>query len=68
MRAFRIGRGGMQAGKEKAAILGAIRAGGSHVPAARVRPVGEFIWFVDQAAATGGTSGDDAHESGCTSV
>jgi len=41
------------AGQEKAAILGAIRAGGSRVPAARVRPVGETIWFVDQAAATG---------------
>jgi 6-phosphogluconolactonase len=41
------------AGKEKAAILGAIRAGRSHVPAARVRPVGELMWFVDQAAATG---------------
>ncbi len=39
------------AGKEKAAILGAIRAGGSDVPAARVKPVGELIWFVDQAAA-----------------
>jgi 6-phosphogluconolactonase len=41
------------AGKEKAAILGAIRAGGSQVPAARLRPAGELIWFVDQAA-TGG--------------
>jgi 6-phosphogluconolactonase len=38
------------AGKEKAAIFGAIRAGGSPVPAARVRPVGELIWFVDRAA------------------
>jgi 6-phosphogluconolactonase len=42
------------AGQEKAAIFGAIRAGGSEVPAARVRPVGELIWFVDQAAAGGG--------------
>jgi 6-phosphogluconolactonase len=41
------------AGQEKAAILAAIRAGGSHAPAARVRPVGELIWFVDRAAATG---------------
>ena len=39
------------AGEEKAAIFSAIRAGGSHVPAARVRPVGELFWFVDQAAA-----------------
>jgi 6-phosphogluconolactonase len=28
-----------------------IRAGSSDVPAARVRPVGELIWFVDRAAA-----------------
>ena len=34
-------------------MLGAIRAGGSDVPAARVKPVGELIWFVDQAAAGG---------------
>ena len=39
------------AGQEKAAIFRAIRAGGSQVPAARVRPVGELIWFVDRAAA-----------------
>ena len=39
------------AGREKAAIFGAIRAGGSQVPAARVKPVGELVWFVDQAAA-----------------
>jgi len=39
------------AGREKAAIFRTIRAGGSQVPAARVRPVGELIWFVDQAAA-----------------
>jgi 6-phosphogluconolactonase len=38
-------------GREKAAILQAIRAGGSRVPAARVRPLGELIWFVDRAAA-----------------
>ena len=29
----------------------AIRAGNIHVPAARVQPVGELFWFVDQAAA-----------------
>jgi 6-phosphogluconolactonase len=39
------------AGREKAAILQAIRAGDSRVPAARVRPLGELIWFVDRAAA-----------------
>jgi 6-phosphogluconolactonase len=38
------------AGQKKAAMLNAIRAGGSHVPAARVNPVGELIWFVDKAA------------------
>jgi 6-phosphogluconolactonase len=38
-------------GREKAPILQAIRAGGSPVPAARVRPVGELMWFVDRAAA-----------------
>jgi 6-phosphogluconolactonase len=39
------------AGREKAAILSAIRGGDSALPAARVRPVGELIWFVDRAAA-----------------
>jgi 6-phosphogluconolactonase len=39
------------AGEEKAAIFGAIRKGGSRVPAARIRPVGELWWFVDRAAA-----------------
>jgi 6-phosphogluconolactonase len=39
-------------GREKAAILRAIRAGDSKAPASRVRPVGELVWFVDQAAAT----------------
>jgi 6-phosphogluconolactonase len=39
------------AGKEKAAIFSAIRAGASRVPAARVKPVGELIWFVDKATA-----------------
>ena len=42
------------AGQEKAAIFSAIRAGGSQVPAARVKPVGELIWFVDRAAAGAG--------------
>lgn len=38
-------------GKEKAPIFGAIRAGDSKFPAARVRPVGDLFWFVDHAAA-----------------
>jgi 6-phosphogluconolactonase len=38
-------------GQEKAAMLGAILRGGSHVPAARVCTAGELFWFVDQAAA-----------------
>jgi 6-phosphogluconolactonase len=41
-------------GTAKAAMLSAIRAGGSQLPAARVRPVGELIWFADRAAASGG--------------
>ena len=39
------------AGKEKATIFSTIREGGSRVPAAQVRPVGELLWFVDRAAA-----------------
>jgi 6-phosphogluconolactonase len=39
------------AGKEKAAILGEVLEGGSDVPAARVRPAGDLIWFIDRAAA-----------------
>jgi 6-phosphogluconolactonase len=39
------------AGKEKAAMFKTIRAGGSTVPAARVNPVGDLIWFTDRAAA-----------------
>jgi len=39
------------AGEEKAEIFGTIRAGNSGLPAARVRPVGELLWFVDRAAA-----------------
>ena len=44
------------AGEEKAAIFSAIRGGNSDAPAARVRPVGELIWFVDRAAAGRGKS------------
>jgi 6-phosphogluconolactonase len=39
------------AGREKAAILKTIRAGGSQLPAAKVKPLGELIWFTDRAAA-----------------
>lgn len=39
------------AGKAKAEVFSAIRAGNSQLPAARVRPAGELFWFVDQAAA-----------------
>jgi 6-phosphogluconolactonase len=38
-------------GEEKAAIFSAIRAGNSQAPAARVRPIGDLVWFVDRAAA-----------------
>jgi 6-phosphogluconolactonase len=48
------------AGEEKAAIFGAIRTGDSRVPAARVRPVGELVWFVDRAAAGEGRISDRA--------
>jgi 6-phosphogluconolactonase len=41
-------------GKSKAQILAAIRSGESQLPAARVRPVGELVWFVDRAAAATG--------------
>ena len=39
------------AGKEKASIFSTIRHGNGELPAARVRPIGELVWFVDQAAA-----------------
>src|SRR5262249_31413324 len=38
------------AGREKSAIFSAIRAGANRAPAARVKPHGELIWFVDEAA------------------
>jgi 6-phosphogluconolactonase len=41
------------AGRSKATALAAVRAGDTRLPAARVRPVGELIWFVDRAAAEG---------------
>lgn len=39
------------AGRSKTAALASVRAGDSRLPAARVRPAGELIWFVDRAAA-----------------
>lgn len=48
-------------GKEKAVIVQAIRAGASEVPAARVKPVGELIWFLDRAAAGGGRGSGRRH-------
>lgn len=39
------------AGQEKASIVAAIRGGGSQVPAALIRPVGDLVWFLDEAAA-----------------
>lgn len=41
-------------GEAKAAMFRAIRSGHSDVPAARVQPQGELVWFVDRAAAGGG--------------
>jgi 6-phosphogluconolactonase len=37
------------ASQEKAAIFAATRAGASQAPAARVKPFGELVWFVDAA-------------------
>jgi 6-phosphogluconolactonase len=39
------------AGAEKREILARALAGDTELPAARVRPVGELIWFADEAAA-----------------
>ena len=39
------------AGSEKAGTLRKIRDGDSRLPAARLRPRGELLWFVDRAAA-----------------
>jgi 6-phosphogluconolactonase len=41
------------AGSGKADILRTLRAGTADVPAARLKPQGETIWFVDRAAAGG---------------
>ena len=39
------------AGADKAAILRRVRSGEDGLPAALIKPVGELIWFADQAAA-----------------
>jgi 6-phosphogluconolactonase len=44
-------------GAEKAPVFSRIRAGGGDLPAGRVRPIGDLIWFVDRAAAEGGSPG-----------
>lgn len=41
------------AGAEKAGVVEAIFTGVNHLPAARLKPAGEVIWFLDQAAAAG---------------
>jgi 6-phosphogluconolactonase len=41
-------------GAEKAAVFKTILAGGGDLPAARVAPAGELVWFVDRAAANWG--------------
>lgn len=40
-------------GRKKALVVNAIRAGDRRLPATHVRPVGEVVWFLDQAAAGG---------------
>ena len=39
------------AGADKAAALKAARAGDTRLPAARIVPLGDVVWFVDRAAA-----------------
>lgn len=38
-------------GADKASAVGATRKGDQNLPAARIRPRGEILWFVDRAAA-----------------
>jgi 6-phosphogluconolactonase len=47
-------------GAEKAKIFEAIRTGVSDTPAAKLRPAGELIWFVDRAAADSAVNRGDA--------
>jgi 6-phosphogluconolactonase len=39
-------------GKEKAAMVALVQAGGARLPAARVRSQGEIVWFLDEPAAS----------------
>ncbi len=41
----------LAAGPEKASAVRAVRSGKENLPAARIRPHGEVIWFLDRAAA-----------------
>jgi 6-phosphogluconolactonase len=41
----------LAAGPEKASAVKAVRAGDEKLPAARIHPHGEVIWFLDRAAA-----------------
>jgi 6-phosphogluconolactonase len=41
----------LAAGAEKTSAVHAVRAGDEKLPAARIRPHGEVIWFLDRAAA-----------------
>ena len=41
------------AGADKHAMMTRVLAGEWELPAARVRPVGELVWFVDKAAQSG---------------
>jgi 6-phosphogluconolactonase len=42
----------LAAGPEKTAAVRAVRSGDRSLPAARIRPHGEVIWFLDRAAAS----------------
>jgi 6-phosphogluconolactonase len=39
------------AGEEKRDMLDKVLSGDSSVPAGRIRPLGEVVWFIDKAAA-----------------
>jgi 6-phosphogluconolactonase len=41
----------LAAGPEKTAAVRAVRNGDENLPAARIHPQGEVIWFLDRAAA-----------------
>ena len=41
------------AGGDKHAMMQRVLAGAQELPAARIQPVGELIWFIDKAAHNG---------------